>query len=60
MVGEVAVISVAETTVTPVAGVAPKATVDVGVKPVPLIVTLVPPARGPSLTLSEVTVGTAS
>ena len=58
--GEVAVISVAESTITPAAGVAPKVTVEAWVKPVPAIVTLVPPAKGPSLTFSELTVGSGS
>ena len=57
--GAVAVTSVAESKITPAAGLAPKVTVDVLVKPVPLIVTSVPPASGPSAGSSFVTVGTA-
>jgi hypothetical protein len=55
--GVVAVIVVAFTTVTPVALVPPRVTVAPLTKPVPLIVTLVPPAVGPEVGLIPVTVG---
>ena len=55
--GEVAVIDVAELTVKPVAGVAPKLTAVAPVKPVPVMVTEVPPAVGPVVGEIEVTVG---
>jgi len=55
--GEVAVIDVAELTVKPVAGVAPKLTAVAPVKPVPVMVTEVPPAVGPVVGVVEVTVG---
>jgi hypothetical protein len=55
--GEVAVIEVAEFTVTAVAGVEPNLTVDPLTNPVPMMVTLVPPAVEPPLGLREVTVG---
>ena len=55
--GTVAVISVAETCVTFVAGVDPNATVEVLPKPSPVIVTKVPPAPGPELGLIPVTLG---
>ena len=45
------------TTVTPVAAVAPKSTAVAPVKPVPVIVTDVPPATGPLVGLTPVTVG---
>ena len=35
----------------------PKSTVDAGVKPVPVMVTLVPPDAGPEFGLTLVTVG---
>ena len=54
--GETAVIEVAELTTTPVAAVAPKATVEPTVKKVPVIVTDVPPAVGPLFGLTEVIV----
>ena len=57
--GAVAVICVAESTVKPVAAVAPKLTAVTPVKPVPVITTLVPPTSGPLETLSAVTVGAA-
>ncbi len=47
--GEVAVIWVSETTVKLVAAVAPKATAVAPVKPVPVMVTVVPPAVGPEV-----------
>jgi hypothetical protein len=55
--GEVAVIEVAELTVKPVAAVAPKFTAVAPVKLVPVIVTVVPPAVGPTVGEIEVTVG---
>jgi hypothetical protein len=58
--GEVAVIDVAEFTVTPVAAVAPNATVAPLMKFVPVIVTDVPPAVGPDVGLIDVTVGAAA
>jgi hypothetical protein len=57
--GEVAVIVDAETTVKPVAAVAPKVTAVVVENPVPVIVTVVPPAPGPVVGEIEVTVGAA-
>jgi hypothetical protein len=45
---------------TVVAAVAPNVTVDVEVKPVPVMATVVPPAIGPADGASEVTVGAAS
>ena len=55
--GDVAVIEVAELTVKPVAGVAPKVTAVAPVNPVPVMVTEVPPAVGPAVGEIEVTVG---
>ena len=55
--GEVAVIEVLELTVADAAAAPPKATVEPLVKLVPLIVTDVPPATGPPITLMPVTVG---
>ncbi len=52
-----AVIVVSLTTVTFVAGVVPKSTAVAPVKPVPVIVTSVPPAVGPVVGLKPVTVG---
>jgi hypothetical protein len=57
--GEVAVIEVPEMTVKLVAGVAPKVTAVAPVRFVPVIVTEVPPARGPDVGEIEVTVGAA-
>ena len=57
--GDVAVIEVAELTVKPVAGVAPKLTAVAPVNPVPVTVTEVPPAVGPAVGEIEVTVGAA-
>ena len=51
-------IEVALTTVTPVAAVAPNKTAVAPVKPVPVMVTLVPPP--PELGLTAVTVGAAA
>jgi hypothetical protein len=56
--GAVAVICVAETSVTPVAAVVPNSTVDALLKPDPVIVTDVPPLAGPELGLMPVTLGT--
>jgi hypothetical protein len=58
--GEVAVMLVALTTVTPVAALDPKLTAVAPVNPVPVIVTAVPPASGPALGRTAVTVGTAA
>jgi hypothetical protein len=55
--GEVAVIEVAEFTVTPVAAVAPNLTVLAAVKLVPVMVTVAPPAVEPLVGLTPVTVG---
>jgi hypothetical protein len=54
------VISVSETTVKDAAGVAPKSTALAPVKPVPVMVTGVPPAIGPALGATELTVGAAT
>ena len=58
--GEVAVIWVAELTVNPVAAVAPNVTAVAPENPVPVMVTVVPPARGPALGEIEVTTGAAT
>ncbi|PIT03974.1 hypothetical protein TSA1_26780 [Bradyrhizobium nitroreducens] len=55
--GDVAVIWVAELTVKPVAGVAPKVTAVAPERLVPVMVTVVPPAPGPDVGEIEVTVG---
>ena len=55
--GDVAVIDVELTTVTPVAAVAPNATVAPLMKLVPVIVTDVPPPVGPDVGLTLVTAG---
>ena len=55
--GTVAVIVVAFTTEKDVAAVPPKVTLVAPVKVVPVMVTLFPPAVGPELGLTEVTVG---
>ena len=55
-----AVIVVALTTVTFVAGTVPKSTAVAPVKPVPVIVTNVPPAAGPEDGLRPVTIGAAT
>ena len=57
--GDVAVIWVAELTVNPVAGVAPKFTAVAPVRLVPVIVTDVPPVVGPAVGEIDVTVGAA-
>ena len=57
LAGEVAVIEVAELTVTLAALVAPNFTAVVPVKLVPVIVTEVPPAAGPDAGEIDVTVG---
>jgi hypothetical protein len=49
-----------DATVNVVEAVDPKVMVDVAVKPVPVIVTSVPPAVGPTEGLTAVTVGTGS
>jgi hypothetical protein len=58
--GEVAVTLVSLTTVTPVATALPKLTVTGAMNPVPVMVTDVPPASGPALGRTAVTVGTAA
>jgi hypothetical protein len=55
--GVVAVIDVALTTTTPVAGVPPRLTVALGRKPVPVMVTGVPPVVGPLVGKIVLTVG---
>jgi hypothetical protein len=60
LAGVVTVIEVDETTVNDVAAVEPKWTAMASVKPVPVIVTGVPPASGPAPGLTPVTVGTGS
>ena len=55
--GELAVIEVAELTVTEPAAVPPNLTVSPDAKPVPVIVTLVLPAVGPLVGAMPVTVG---
>jgi hypothetical protein len=55
--GAVAVICVAESNVTPVAGTVPNSTLDAVLNPDPVIVTTVPPAAGPELGLTAVTLG---
>jgi len=55
--GDVAVIWVAEMTMNDVAAVAPKVTAVAPVKFVPVIVTDVPPAVGPAVGETDVTVG---
>ena len=55
--GEVAVIEVSDLTVNDVAEVDPNLTAVAPVKPVPVIVTEVPPASGPAVGLMLVTVG---
>src|ERR1700678_2621798 len=57
--GLTAVSSVPETNVTPAAGVVPKSTVEPLVKPLPVIVTTVPPVAGPVAWEMPVTAGTA-
>src|ERR1700676_4126950 len=56
--GEMIVMEVAELTTRPVPAVVPNFTVVAPVKPVPVTVTLVPPAVGPVFGLTPVTVGT--
>jgi hypothetical protein len=55
--GDVAVIDVSETTVKDAAAVEPNETALAPMKPVPVIVTCVPPATGPALGLTPVTPG---
>jgi hypothetical protein len=57
--GAVAVIEVAELTLNEVALVVPKLTAEAPRKPVPVMVTLVPPAGNPPFGLTAVTVGVA-
>ena len=58
--GEVAVIVLGPTTVKPAAAVAPKVTAVAPVKPVPVMVTLVPLVEGPDVGEINVTVGAAT
>ncbi len=58
--GEVAVIWVSETTVKVEAAVAPKWSAVAAVKPVPVMVTEVPPPVGPAFGTTELTVGTGA
>ncbi len=58
--GEVTVMVVGETTVTPVPGLAPNLTVAPVTKPVPVTVTEVPPAVGPAFGATEATAEVAS
>src|SRR5438876_7403255 len=58
-VGVVAVIWVALTTLTPVAALPPTVTVAVASKPLPVMVIAVPPAAGPEVGLTALTVGDA-
>ncbi len=58
--GETAVIWVSETTVKWVAASWPKATLMARVKPVPVMVTVVPPAVVPEVGATAVTVGTGA
>ena len=58
--GDVAVICVAELTVSPVAAVAPNVTAVAPVKPVPVMVTVVPPVPCPDVGEIDVTVGAAT
>ena len=55
--GEVAVIEVVELTTTPVPATVPNFTPVTPLKPVPVMVTLVPPAVNPEVTVRPVTVG---
>jgi hypothetical protein len=56
--GEVAVIEVSELTVKLAAEATPKRTAVAPVKPVPVMVTVVPPASGPAIGVTALTVGT--
>lgn len=56
--GAVQLMDVLLTTTTLVAGVVPNATVAPETKPVPDMVTVVPPTRGPAVGVRAVTVGT--
>jgi hypothetical protein len=58
--GDVAVIDISLTNEKLVAGVTPKATAVTPVKPVPVMVTLVPPDAGPFAGLMPVTIGAGS
>jgi hypothetical protein len=53
--GEVAVMDVGLVTVKPAAAVVPKDTPVTQLNPVPVMVTVVPPAKGPALGLTDVT-----
>ncbi len=57
--GDVAVIVLAELTVNEVAGAEPNVTPETPVKPEPVMVTRVPPASGPTIGRTAVTVGAA-
>jgi hypothetical protein len=58
--GDTAVIDVPDTTVMLLAGLLPNETVVTPLtNPVPVMVTVVPPTRGPALGLIELSVGTA-
>lgn len=58
--GDTAVIDLAEFTVKPAAGTEPNITPVAVVKPLPVIVTVVPPAGGPAFGATFVTAGTGS
>ena len=58
--GDVAEMDVGPFTITPVAAVPPKKTVAPATKPVPVMVTPVPPALGPEFGVTPPTVGTGS
>jgi hypothetical protein len=58
--GDVAVMEAAEFTLTDVALAEPNLTAEAPRKPVPVMVTRVPPANGPTFGLTAVTVGAAS
>ena len=60
MTGAVAVMVVASTTVTPVAGTPENVTMAPGANPVPVMVTAAPPATGPVGGVTEVTTGCGS
>src|SRR5579872_5277044 len=57
-VGATATIEVSETSVKSVAAVGPNSTFVAPVKPVPVIVTVLPPSVGPEEGLTDVTAGT--
>ena len=60
LAGEMAVIFVAEITVKPEALIIPNITVVAPVNPVPVIITVVPPAAGPDIGEMLVTAGTGA